>query len=194
MNTIYRDVGALIRAALVTALLGVLAAAALAHGDEDHGALALAPAGSAMAPRAVAQTEDFELVGVLLGTTLTVTLDRFATNEPVADAQVEVESGSALKAVARQVTPGVYVVQSDLFATPGKYPLAFSVQAGESSDLLVATLDLTPAQTGAPPVRAGTEWAVWIGAGALLALAVGLIAVRRRSRASSTLQPLKRFE
>ncbi len=186
MTTTYRSAGTLIRVALATTLLTVFAASAAAHEGEDHGAEAAPVSGTVMAPRVIAQTDDFELVGVLLGKTLTLTLDRFATNEPVTDAQIEVESGSILKAVARQVAPGVYLVQSDAFATPGKYPLAFSVQAGPTSDLLAASLDLTVPVAGVAQVRAGTQWAVWAASGALLLVGVALVAMRRRKRKSST--------
>ena len=93
-----------VRTFIAAALLAGVALSASAHGGEDHGEAAAPVIGTAMAPRASAQTEDFELVAVLTGQTLTFTLDRFATNAPVLDALVEVESGSGLKAVAKHST------------------------------------------------------------------------------------------
>lgn len=133
-----------------------------------------------MAPRAYAQTEDFEMVAQLQGTTLTITLDRFATNTPVADAQIEVESGAVLKAQARQIAPGVYTVKADALATPGNHALSFSVQAGDASDLLATTLDTTPHVEKLVHVHRWGEWTSWTLSAVLLFAGIGLVTVRRR--------------
>jgi LPXTG-motif cell wall-anchored protein len=116
---------------------------------------------------------------VLEGKKLTLYLDRFATNEPVADAKVEVESG-VIKAVATQIAAGVYSLPGESFAKPGKYPLAISVQAGDASDLLTLALDLPQPVAGAAPVNSWNNWVVAGAAGALLLAGAALAAVRRR--------------
>ncbi len=156
-----------------------LALPAWGHGDEDHGDAPAPAMAVEAAPRAVAVSDEFELVAVLRGGKLTLYLDRFATNEPVADATVEVESG-ALKAVATQVAPGVYALDGASFAKPGKYPLTISVQAGDSADLLAATLDLAGAADGVAHAHSEGEWAVWGVSGALLLVAAVLLALRRK--------------
>ena len=161
------------------------ALSSLAYGGGDssdghsHGEAAAPAMAVDGAPRASAQTEEFELVAVLERRKLTLYLDRFATNEPVANAQVEVDS-STLKAAATQVAPGVYSLPGEAFAKPGKYPLAISVQAGDSSDLLTVTLDLPQPVAGAAPVNSRDKWAAWGAAGALLLAGAALVAVRRR--------------
>ena len=161
------------------------ALSALAHAGGDasdghsHGEAAAPAIVVAGAPRASAGTEEFELVAVLEGKKLTLYLDRFATNEPVADAQIEVDS-STLKAAATQVAPGVYSLPGEAFAKPGKYPLAISVQAGDSSDLLTITLDLPQPVADAAPVNSWSNWAVGGAAGALLLAGAALVAARRR--------------
>lgn len=172
-------------------VLMTVALSALAHAGGDasdghsHGEATKPSMTADIGPRASAQTEEFELVAVLEGGKLTLYLDRFATNEPVADAQVEVESGT-LKAAAIQAAPGVYSLPGEAFANPGKYPLAISVQAGDSADLLSVTLDLSRAVTsaapaaGAAPVISWGNWAVGGAAGALLLCGAALVAVRRR--------------
>ncbi|MGB7991241.1 MAG: LPXTG cell wall anchor domain-containing protein [Candidatus Methylophosphatis roskildensis] len=162
-------------------LFGASSSTALAHGGEDHGGEATQSPTVATAPRASAQTEEFELVAVLEGKNLTISLDRFATNEPVANAEIEVDSG-ALKAVATQIAPGVYSIPGDGFAAPGKYPLAISVVAGESADLLTAMLDLAPPVTGVERSHVASGWGIWGAAGALLLAGGGLVAMRRRNR------------
>lgn len=159
-----------------------LSALAQAGGDSSdghtHGEAEMSVTTADAAPRASAQTEEFELVAVLEGGKLTLYLDRFATNEPVADAKIEIDSG-AIKAVASQIAPGLYSVPGEAFANPGKYPLAISVQAGDSADLLTATLDLGPPVAGVEHAHAWNEWAVWGAAGALLLAGAGLVAMRR---------------
>lgn len=155
-----------------------LALPAWGHGGEDHGDAPAPVMAVEAAPRAVAASEEFELVVVSQGGKLTLYLDRFATNEPVADAQVEVESG-ALKAVATQVAPGVYALGGASFAKPGKYPLTISVQAGDSADLLAATLDLSAPAGGVAHAHSKSEWAVWGVSGALLLVAAALLALWR---------------
>lgn len=174
---------------IVTAAIASSAATPLpvrAHGGEDHGDEVAAIPTAVMAPRAIAETAEFELVAVLEGKKLSFTLDRFATNEPVADAQIEVESG-ALKAVATQVAPGVYSIPGESFVPPGKYPLAISVQAGESADLLTATLDLSTPVTAGDHVHATSEWVIWSAAAALLLAGGGLAARHRRKNRSKGL-------
>lgn len=166
---------------LVTLILSLTPFSISAHGDEDHSAdaktaptVAMAP----MAPRAIAQTEDFELVAVLTDQTLMITLDRFATNEPIANAKIEIDSG-ALHAVAEQIAPGLYSIPGTHFSRPGNYPLSISVETVDTADLLVATLDLAaPAEHITP---SGTSSTRLIGgaAGAFL-LAAGFIAWRRK--------------
>lgn len=165
---------------ILSAVLTSASWTAWAHGGEDHGADAPPTASASLAPRASAQTEDFELVAQLQGTTLTLTLDRFATNAPVVDAQIEVESGTVLKEVAKQIAPGVYAVKADALATPGKYPLSFSVQAGDTSDLLAATLDISPPREKLAHVHGWGEWATWAISAAVLIAGLGLVVVRHR--------------
>ncbi|CAG0926485.1 MAG: hypothetical protein EFKGCFLK_00775 [Rhodocyclaceae bacterium] len=153
------------------------ALSAWAHGGEDHGDGAHAPAAIAdVAPRASAHSEEFELVAVLADGRLTLYLDRYADNAPVADAQIEIESG-AMKAAATQVAPGVYAAPGAAFARPGKHPLTISVQAGESADLLTAALEIAEPAATAAQANAGAAWAA---AGALLLAGATLVALRRR--------------
>jgi len=159
-----------------------LAPPALAHGGEEHGD-APAPAMTAVAaPRAVAESDEFELVAIAEDKRLILYLDHFATNVPVADARVEVESGT-MKAVATEIAPGVYALPAAAFARPGRYPLAISIEAGDSADLLATTLDFAgPATAIARHARSWREWKGWGVPGALLIAAAGWVAVRHRRK------------
>lgn len=162
---------------------------ASAHGGEDHGdeAKALAPA-VAIAPRAIAQSEDFELVAVLEeakpeGRRLSLFLDRFATNEPIVGAKLEVDEGGT-NVVAKETSPGVYVVPFGVptNAAPGtKLPLTISIEAGDSADLLTTTLEIpAPSASVAAHVHGWGEIAAWLTGTVIGLAAVALLIVRRR--------------
>lgn len=167
------------RHALALALL-IVASSALGHGGEDHGAPPPA-AVQAVEPRAAAATEEFEVVAALEGGKLVVYVDRFASNEPVVRAKVEIE-GAGLQGVARETAPGTYALDIPAGLPPARHALTISVEAGDSVDLLSATLD-TAAETGEAHEHGWSEWLAWALSGALLLATGMLFAVRRRKRA-----------
>jgi hypothetical protein len=156
---------------------------------------------SSTRPRFEASTETFEMVGRLEGAELTLFINRFDTNEPVLDAQVELESG-ALKVKAPFLPDhGTYSVANAAFlkalAEPGQHPLVITVVAGNDADLLEATLTgAGPAAVAAsdhghddPHAQASTPWrSVAIGLGAVAAVAaIGWFAIRRRNTAKTSI-------
>ncbi|MFA4970292.1 MAG: hypothetical protein WC540_11745 [Sulfuritalea sp.] len=154
--------------------------AAYAHGDEDHGA-APPPVTQSMAPRAVAATEEFEVVAVLEDKHLVVYVDRHASNEPVAGAKVEIEGGG-LQGVAAESAPGTYLLNLAAALPPAKHALTISIEAGDSADLLTATLDTSSAAPAAAHAHYWSEWIVWGLAALLLLVSAALLAVRRRKQ------------
>lgn len=167
-------------------LATVIALPAWAGGDasDGHSHAGSAPAPvpvTASAPRAVAATEDFEVVAILEGKHLVVYVDRFASNEPVGKAKVEIE-GAGLKGFAGEAAPGTYVMDLAAALPPAKHALTISIEAGDSADLLSATLDTSqPLATDA----AAHDWSrrvVWIVA-VLLLLAAGALLLYRRRKA-----------
>ncbi len=165
-------------------LAAAIAVPAWAGGDASdghtHAETAPAPVPvTASAPRAVAATEDFELVAILEGKHLVVYVDRFASNEPVAKAKVEIE-GAGLKGLAGEAAPGTYVMDLASTLPPAKHALTISIEAGDTADLLSATLDTSqPVVTDA----VAHDWrrrATWIVAALLLLAAGALLVIRRR--------------
>ena len=184
------------RALLALALAAVVVALTLptawAHGGEDHGEAASAVAAPAtpQAPRATAQTENFELVAVLQTgdtPTLTLYLDRADTNAPVAGASVEIESG-AFKGTAKAMEPGVYTLPAPALAQAGHYPLAITVQSGDTADLLDATLNVEAPSDHAPDHTPSTtsRWP-WLAAAALLITLTTAWQLQRRAAARKEL-------
>jgi hypothetical protein len=164
-----------------------LAAPAMAgpghEGGHDSDEAPLTVTGSAQ-PRFEAQSDLFEVVGTVNRGELALTLDRYATNDPVTDAQIELESGSHKAAGAARPEPGMYRFEAGPFATPGTYPITLTITAGGEVDLLAADLVVLPAPAASAATDASApDRRVWWGAGgvaAVLALAFGL----RRRRAA----------
>ncbi|MBO1905290.1 efflux RND transporter periplasmic adaptor subunit [Microvirga sp. 3-52] len=180
-------------------LLTTIAAAAVAHEGHDHGA----PPPAAVTtgnPRVTAQSDAYELVGVLRGDRLGIYLDRFSSNEPVTDAKIAVTVGGDEEAQAEAAPDGTYTVLSPKFAGEGPLELIFAVTAPSGDDLLIGTLQLpakavaaapapgraSPLQVlqNTPTVRFGSiEVATpYVSAGVALALGflLGLVARSRR--------------
>jgi len=130
-------------------LLGLVATPvpALAHEGHDHGAQ---PTISAVAPRLESSSEDFELLGVVRGDTLVVFLDRYASNDPVTDARIEVTAQGAIIRAEPQ-PDGTFLVKAPWLSRPGTVDLVFAVNAGETSDLLAGSLEVPDSSAAAAP-------------------------------------------
>lgn len=164
---------------LLLVTIALASAGASAHEGHDHAAEPTAPRAAA-APRAEGATPDFEVVAVLEGERLVVHLDRYATNEPVVGAQVEVDSGP-FGAAAAAAGDGVYVVERAPFRAPGVYPLVFTVRAGDATDLLHGLLEVPPqVDETASRTRSAGPWA--LASGGLVAAGVAGWAWKRRNR------------
>jgi MYXO-CTERM domain-containing protein len=130
-----------------------------------------------------AHSELFELVGRIKDGRLMLTLDRWASNEPVSAAKIEIEvNGQNL--VARAQADGTYLLEAAPFAAPATYPLTISITAGEDSDLLAA--DFVVAGDNVKPAAASS---IFHGPGIVAALALlaaaALLTLRRRKGESA---------
>ena len=180
---------------------GLLASVAFA-GPGSHGPngehldqAALGASASVRGPRFEAQSELFELVATLGGGELSILIDRFASNEPLLKADVEVESG-AIKAKARfHADMGDFSVADPamlkLLATPGEHPLLITIVAGAESDLLDGVLRTAAAANADAELDHDAlyghskswlpTWARWL-AGAAVLLAILGWAWRRKAQ------------
>ena len=105
--------GRALRALAAAAVLCVASAPVSAHEGHDHGEQQPVSAGAL--PRGEADSNSFEIVAIVRGENLEIYLDRFATNEPVMGATLEVESpGGPVKAAAN--ADGTYRVAAPWLA------------------------------------------------------------------------------
>jgi len=181
---IFKSIGTILTACLL-AVMPVLAwAGPGAHGPNGEHLDAPKTNNSMQAGlRIEANSDVFELVGTLAGGELSIFIDRFVTNEPLLQAQVEVESG-ALKAQAKfRAEIGDYKIDDPAMlqklSTPGEHPLVITVIAGKDSDLLDAVLRV-PAFLAIDDHHFHWEW--WaLGALATLVL-LGIATARLRKQ------------
>lgn len=137
---------------LLAALFGTSLAAA--HEGHDHGAPP-PPVSVTIAPRADASSADFELVAIARGATVRIYLDTFRGNEPVRDADIEVD-GPAGTVKASATSDGAYMIDAPWLSRSGSYDLAFTVQAKGAIDILTATLTIP--EPPALPVATSSLW------------------------------------
>ena len=121
---------------------------ALAHEGHDHGdqpatAMPIAPRGSSV-------TDTLEVVAVARGGAITIHVDRFATNEPVAGATVEVETPEGT-VTAQPSDPGSYTIAAPWSVKTGEYELTVTVTVDGSSDVFPISLDIHGEEAGASP-------------------------------------------
>jgi membrane fusion protein, heavy metal efflux system len=130
--------------ALITAfaLIVVPSQKTLAHEGQDHDATAkfvVLPASS----RAEASSDLFELVAIAGSGEIIIYLDRFATNEPVSDANVVVETPQG-SVEAKPASDGTYRLAAPWAPGPGRYDLIATVTQDSDADVLAFTLTIQP--------------------------------------------------
>jgi membrane fusion protein, heavy metal efflux system len=111
------------------------------HEDDDATRSTLS---SSTYPRVTAHSEFYELVAIVRGGRLSIYLDHFATNEPVADAKVKVAIGDTEPVDAEPTENGVYTISFPRLARTGSIEVVFSVTAASGDDLFVGALTLPP--------------------------------------------------
>lgn len=180
-----------------------------AHGPNgEHLDAPTAVRATSALPRVEAQTEAFELVAELRAGELVILVDRYASNEPVLGARLEVENGPLKAVAAFRPEQGDYTVTDaavlKALSSQGEHGLVFTLVAGADSDLLDGTLVNTAGGVGAAATvddhghaHGGDdhahahelERAAWIGAGvAALGLISGIAWWRQRRREAGKLQ------
>lgn len=154
-----------------------------AHGPNGEHLDAPAASAGAALPRVETFTEAFELVGQLSGGELSIMIDRYETNEPVLNGVLEVQYKNLKAKATFHADMGDYAVDDPALlaaiSKPGAHPLLFTLVAGEESDLLEGTLQVTQAPEDDHDHEHAT-WSPWLLAAiAALVLIAAVFAVRR---------------
>ena len=170
---------------VIATLMLLLTPAVWASPGHDHGDAPAASVGTA-SPRVTSHSDLFELVGVVDKGEMTIFLDRYATNEPVKDAKIDVEIGN-IKGVATVQPDGSYLFKNDVLAKPGELAVSFTVIAGKDADLLAGDLKIgSPVDDHAHDAadKPWMRWAAYAG-GALLLIVIAVAVLLRRKRSSA---------
>ena len=174
-------------------LLGLwaLSGLAFAHGGEDHGDAKTAVAAPSARPRLEANSPDFQVVAILHDQALLFYLDRYATNEPVLNARMTVESNGQSRPAVASADGAYRVSEVAAWATPGTHEMIVTVDAEGVSDILIGNLVIPspPAMAPAPASHVGWRWLEWLGAGTG-GLLLGLLLGRRGPTTAVALLPL----
>lgn len=176
----------------ILAVIGIVAALVLppsvqAGPGHDHGPAAAPAATGPALPRLAAESELFELVGVLDGRRLTLYLDRSDDNAPVLGAQIELEiAGAKFVAQKHSEEADAYEIVLPADPKPELLPVTATITAGADIDLLAGELDLQAHTDDAAHAHAHAhtwqEFGLWAG-GAAAGLAA-LIVIGRRLAAA----------
>ncbi len=183
---------------LLISMLGLLVPSVLLAGPGAHGpngehldAPNGGQASSSAVPRFETFTESFELVGQLYANELSITLDRYASNEPVLQGKLEVEANGIKAKATFRADHGDYAITDakllQALAKPGKHALLFTVSVGEENDLLEAKLAVSAHDDSASGQAAAAQkffqkrgFVIGLGVSLLLGLAVSVFFAKRR--------------
>ncbi len=135
----------------------------------DHGDGSPAATGPAL-PRFATQSDLFDAVGVLGKDELIVFIDRAATNEPVLNATIELESGGVKAVGTFETALGEYHFDGKPFQATAVYPITLTIKAGNDSDLLTGELDVHGAEPAATKTASTLphtfrEHPIWVAVG-----------------------------
>lgn len=181
-------------ASLACLLLVLGGTVAVAHEGHDHDKPP--PLNLPVAPRVIAVTPDFELVGVASGRErLTIFLHSFATNEPIKGARMAVTSGGN-SADAEPRGDGVFSLAASWLAASDKPDLVFNITLSDGTqDLLTGQLQRLAAIDARATATSGSSWSLsrfasrpdlaMVGLGGLMAgalLTLLIVGMRGRGR------------
>jgi RND family efflux transporter MFP subunit len=139
-------------AALFCAVVFCLLSLFAGHAHEGHshdGDAAKAALAATAYPRTTAQSELYEIVGIVKDKRLTVYIDRFTSNEPVTDARLKVTIGDGEPIDALPTENGGYVVPISDLPSAGSVEVVFTIDAKAGEDLLVGSLSNPATATAA---------------------------------------------
>lgn len=136
-------------------VLTVSLSGSLAHEGHDHGDDEKSVAVSSAFPRVTAQSDRYEIVGILKNGELSIFVDDAVSNQPVVDVNLQVTIGDA-EAVEAKRDPNGYVVPLPNPERSGSTEVIFAISGGQGDDLLVGSF--TPSPSIEPPSQQSPAW------------------------------------
>jgi hypothetical protein len=163
--------------------IGQLPIAGHAHEGHDDDASPASGLPGVDVPRIEAQSDLFEIVGVVERDAMKIFLDRYATNEPVTDAKIDIEAGP-LKGFAQANPDGTYTFKNPALTQPGRLPVTFTIVAGSDSDLLTGELVIGDRDAAKARANDDSAWKrlLWATGGLVLLAGIVIAWWSRRKR------------
>lgn len=176
-----------VRIAALAIASALLLGVAYAHEGHDHGDAAGAALTATAFPRVTAESEQYELVGILKNGRLQITIDRIATNEPVTSATVKVTVGEGDAVDAVPASKGTYTLAFPQPDRTGSVDVVFNVAENGSDDLLIGQITPQPGAVANAFVGAQTPLGFGgsVGFAAWIVQRLGLGEVSRPAKAAS---------
>ncbi|ARP99825.1 efflux RND transporter periplasmic adaptor subunit [Pseudorhodoplanes sinuspersici] len=139
-----------ITGALIAATLAVISAtpSVRAHEGHDHGPETPA-APASISPRGEAHSDNIELVAVAQGNALLFYVDAYASNAPINDATIEIETPDG-PMTAKPLGDGAYRLDAPFIAKGGHLDLIATVSANGNSEILPVTIDIPSPSISGP--------------------------------------------
>ena len=176
MNFQYRFISTVQGLLAISFLMFGLWSSAIAHEGHSHDKETKPPIVVNTFPTLTAVSENYELVGIVQSGQMTVFLDRFESNAPVVDAELEFDiAGTVVKSVRNP--DGTYLVNlPKSLNLKNSTPVTVTVLASAGADLLSGELvAINPASQSSSSII----WILLMQTGLLLAILLTWLLIRR---------------
>jgi len=127
-------------------------------------------------PRFYAESDLYELVGVIRDKQITLYLDRYATNEAVKGANLEVEI-DGVKMAVKPHGDGEYLIELKDKIKDQPTPISVTINDGGVNDILVSTIDLSQFENSSV-----MNWKTWLKLLVLMCFVAGVAYWSYRNR------------
>ena len=127
-------------------------------------------------PRFYAESDLYELVGVIRDKQITLYLDRYATNEAVKGANLEVEI-DGVKMAVKPHGDGEYLIELKDKIKDQPTPIGVTINDGGVNDILVSTIDLSQFENSSV-----MNWKTWLKLLVLMCFVAGVAYWSYRNR------------
>ena len=161
---------------LIAALTLTISPTSYAGPGHDHGDVKPNQQQAQTLPRFYAESDLYELVGVIRDKQITLYLDRYATNEAVKGANLEVEI-DGVKMAVKPHGDGEYLIELKDKIKDQPTPISVTINDGGVNDILVSTIDLSQFENSSV-----MNWKTWLKLLVLMCFVAGVAYWSYRNR------------